>query len=97
MCEHRLRNRSAGTTGHGAILGAAGFFCARARYAHRGKTPYPEKRGGENIERSVFNLEAVTAKKCDEEGKSVVKDHVSTGRTYTTRTLQHDSRERKRV
>jgi hypothetical protein len=57
----------------------------------------PKHRGGEDIERSVFNLEAVTAKKCDEEGKSVVKDHVSTGRTYTTRTLQHDSRERKRV
>jgi hypothetical protein len=29
-------------------------------------------------------LEAVTAKKCDEEGKSVVKVYVSTGRTYTT-------------
>jgi hypothetical protein len=46
----------------------------------------PQNRGGENIERSVFNLEAVTAKKCDEEGKPVVKDYVSTGRTYTTRT-----------
>jgi hypothetical protein len=29
----------------------------------------PKNRGGENIERSVFNLEAVTAKKYDEEGK----------------------------
>jgi len=57
----------------------------------------PETLGGENIERSVFNLEAVTAKKCDEEGKSVVNDYVSTGRTYTTRTLQHDGRERKRL
>ena len=55
----------------------------------------PEKRG--DIEGSVFNLEAVTAKKCDEEGKSVVNDYVSTGRTYTTRTLQHDGRERKRL
>jgi hypothetical protein len=45
----------------------------------------PQKRGGENIERSVFNVEAVTVKKRDEEGESVVKDYVSTGRTYTTR------------
>jgi hypothetical protein len=57
----------------------------------------PEKRGGENIERSVFNLEAVTAKKCDEEGQSVVKVYVSTGRTYTNRTLQHGAREGKRI
>ena len=38
------------------------------------------------IERSVFNLDAVTANKCDKGGKSVVKDYVSTERTYTTRT-----------
>jgi hypothetical protein len=57
----------------------------------------PKNRGGENIERSVFNLEAVTAKKYDEEGKSVVKNYVSTGRTYTTRTMQHGARERKRI
>ena len=38
---------------------------------------------------SVFNLEAVTAKKRDEEGKSAMKVYVSTGRTYTDRTLQH--------
>ena len=42
----------------------------------------PEKTG---VERSVFNLEAVTAR-CDKEGKSVVMDYVSTRRTYTTRT-----------
>ena len=95
MCEHRLRNRSAGTTGHGTILGAAGYFCARARYAHPEKTPYPGKPG--DVKGSVFNLEAVTAKKCDEEGKSVVKVYVSTGRTYTNRTLQHGARERKRI
>jgi hypothetical protein len=98
MCEHRLREWSAGTIGHGTALGAAGCFRAGARHVHHSKTPYPQKhRGGENIERSVFNLEAVTAKKCDEEGTTVVKDYVSTGRTYTTRTLQHGARERKRI
>ena len=43
------------------------FAPALAMYITR-KTPYPEKPGWRNIERSVFNLEAVTAKKCDEEG-----------------------------
>jgi hypothetical protein len=55
----------------------------------------PEKRG--DIEGSVFNLEAVTAKKCDEEGNSIVKVYVSTGRTYTSRPLQHGAREGKRI
>jgi hypothetical protein len=82
MCEHRLRKRSAGTTGHDATFGAAGYICAHARYAPQ-KT-YPGQAG--EIEGSVFNLEAVTAKKCDEEGKSVVKVYVSTGKTYTDRT-----------
>ena len=43
MCEYRLRNRSAGTIGHGTALGAAGYVCASARYAHHTKTPNPEK------------------------------------------------------
>jgi hypothetical protein len=60
------------------------FAPALAMYT-TGKHLTPKNRGGENIERSVFNLEAVTAKKCDEEGESVVKDYVSTWRTYTTR------------
>jgi hypothetical protein len=86
MCEHRLRNCSAGATGHGTALGAVGYFCAGARLVQHVNTLPRKNRGGENIERSVFNLEDVTAKKCDKEGKSVVKDYVSTVRTYTTRT-----------
>jgi hypothetical protein len=94
MCEHRLRNRSAGTTGHGTTLGAAGYFVPALAIYTPEKHLAPEKRGGENIERSVFNLEA---KKCDEEGLSVVKVYVSTGRTYTKRTLQPSAREGKRI
>ena len=98
MWEYRLRNRSAGTIGHGTALGAAGYVCADASPCYiTVEHLTPKKPGVENIERSVFNLEAVTAKKRDEEGKSVVKDYVSTGRTYTTRTLQHGARERKRT
>jgi hypothetical protein len=91
MCEHRLRDRSAGTTGHGATLGAAGDFRAHAYYAPP-ENNLPQKSG--DIEGSVFNMEAVTAKKCDEEGKSVMRVYVSTGRTYTDRPLR-DARERK--
>jgi hypothetical protein len=43
-----------------------------------------ESPGSRNGEGSVFNLEAATAE-CDAEGKTVVKDYVSTGRTPTTR------------
>jgi hypothetical protein len=42
MCEHRLRNRNAGTIGHGTVLGAAGYFCAGARHVHHGKYLTPE-------------------------------------------------------
>jgi hypothetical protein len=133
MCEHRLRNYSAGTIGHGTalpdlLLGLVALansmrlslmkaahvalssaarqeirvrrrrICLRRRWpctSH--ENTLPRKTGVENIERSVFNLEAVTAKKCDGEGKSVVKDYVSTGRTYTTRTRQYGARGRKRI
>jgi hypothetical protein len=71
------------------------FAPAMAMHIRR-KHLTPKNRSGE-YERSVFNLEAVTAKKCDGEGKSVVKDYVSTGRTYTTRTRQYGARERKRI
>jgi hypothetical protein len=68
--------------------------CLRSLRTEENTLP-PEYRG--DIEGAVFNLEAVTAKKCGEEGKSVVKVYVSTGRTYTNRTLQYAARERKRI
>ena len=79
------------------FLAPLDFFVPALAMRTAAKHLTPEKRGGENIERSVFNLEAVTAKKCDEEGKSVLKVYVSTGRTYTNRTLQHGAGERKRI
>ena len=78
------------------LLAPPDILCPRSLSTPQENT-LPRKTGVENIETSVFNLEAVTAKKCDEEGISVVKVYVSTGRTYTNRTLQYGARERKRI